>query len=189
MQTRSAARGRPSQGRHPGARAEDRAAELGTAGECASPSCPAWPPGTGGPDDSCESTSVTRFGDCPAAQYPRSRDHLPARGRSTGEGAGNRRGGGQPGSGRANGIDRACRGRGWGAMPSTEGEQMTQQADGSGPGSSDGRRAELIEAAQARWVAALTDLGGRNTLLYYKDRRGGTLALCLPRPAAPAPVP
>ena len=32
-----------------------------------------------------------------------------------------------------------------------------------------GRRAELIQAAQARWIAALTDLGGRNTLLYYKD--------------------
>jgi hypothetical protein len=40
-----------------------------------------------------------------------------------------------------------------------------------------GRRAELIEAAQARWIAALTDLGGRNTLLYYKDRRAGTLDL------------
>jgi very-short-patch-repair endonuclease len=69
-------------------------------------------------------------------------------------------------------------------MTSTEGEQMTQQADGSGPGSSDGRRAELIEAAQARWVAALTDLGGRNTLLYYKDRRAGTLDLGLADPAA-----
>ncbi len=34
---------------------------------------------------------------------------------------------------------------------------MTEQADG--------RRAGLIEAAQARWIAALTDLGGRNTLL------------------------
>jgi len=41
----------------------------------------------------------------------------------------------------------------------------------------DSRRAELIEAAQARWVSALTDLGGRNTLLYYKDRRAGTLDL------------
>lgn len=40
----------------------------------------------------------------------------------------------------------------------------------------DRRRAELIAAAQARWVATLTDLGGRNTLLYYKDRRAGTLA-------------
>jgi very-short-patch-repair endonuclease len=40
-----------------------------------------------------------------------------------------------------------------------------------------GRRSELIEAAQAQWIAALTDLGGRNTLLYYKDRRAGTLDL------------
>jgi hypothetical protein len=35
----------------------------------------------------------------------------------------------------------------------------------------EGRRAELIDSAQATWVSALTDLGGRNTLLYYKDRR------------------
>ncbi len=41
----------------------------------------------------------------------------------------------------------------------------------------DSRRAELIAAAQTRWIAALTDLGGRNTLLYYKDRRVGTLDL------------
>lgn len=41
----------------------------------------------------------------------------------------------------------------------------------------DSRRVELIEAAQARWISALTDLGGRNTLLYYKDRRAGTLDL------------
>ncbi|HEY7430397.1 MAG TPA: AAA domain-containing protein [Streptosporangiaceae bacterium] len=46
----------------------------------------------------------------------------------------------------------------------------------------DSRRAELIAGAQARWVSALTDLGGRNTLLYYKDRRAGTLDL---RPADP----
>jgi very-short-patch-repair endonuclease/DNA polymerase III delta prime subunit len=43
----------------------------------------------------------------------------------------------------------------------------------------DSRRAKLIEAAQAHWIAALTDLGGRNTLLYYKDRRAGTLDLAL----------
>jgi len=42
---------------------------------------------------------------------------------------------------------------------------------------SDGRRAELIQVAQDRWISALTDLGGRNTLLYYKDRRAGTLDL------------
>jgi hypothetical protein len=35
----------------------------------------------------------------------------------------------------------------------------------------------LIETAQARWISTLTDLGGRNTLLYYKDRRAGTLDL------------
>jgi hypothetical protein len=47
-----------------------------------------------------------------------------------------------------------------------------------------GRRSELIEAAQARWIAALTDLGGRNTLLYYKDRRAGTLDLAAADPDA-----
>jgi very-short-patch-repair endonuclease len=64
------------------------------------------------------------------------------------------------------------------------GEQASEQAHGRGPGSPDGRRAELIEAAQARWVAALTDLGGRNTLLYYKDRRAGTLDLAAADPTA-----
>src|SRR5215469_10103015 len=41
----------------------------------------------------------------------------------------------------------------------------------------DARRLELVTAAQRQWIDALTDLGGRNTLLYYKDRRAGTLDL------------
>jgi very-short-patch-repair endonuclease len=41
----------------------------------------------------------------------------------------------------------------------------------------DSRRAGLIAAAQSGWIDALTDLGGRNTLLYFKDRRAGTLDL------------
>src|ERR1700751_3309355 len=56
---------------------------------------------------------------------------------------------------------------------------MTEQTEQAGS-----RRAELIAAAQAGWVAALTDLGGRNTLLYYKDRRAGTLDLAAADPAA-----
>ncbi|GAA3590468.1 hypothetical protein GCM10022419_086350 [Nonomuraea rosea] len=48
---------------------------------------------------------------------------------------------------------------------------------------SNSRRAELIETAQANWISALTDLGGRNTLLYYKDRRAGTLDLAAAHPA------
>ena len=48
----------------------------------------------------------------------------------------------------------------------------------------DSRRSGLIEAARARWIDALTDLGGRNTLLYYKDRRAGTLDLAVADPAA-----
>ena len=41
-----------------------------------------------------------------------------------------------------------------------------------------------MAAAQAGWIDALTDLGGRNTLLYYKDRRAGTLDLAGADPAA-----
>jgi very-short-patch-repair endonuclease len=41
----------------------------------------------------------------------------------------------------------------------------------------DDRRIALVTAAQRQWIDALTDLGGRNTLLYYKDRRAGTLDL------------
>jgi hypothetical protein len=43
----------------------------------------------------------------------------------------------------------------------------------------------LVAAAQERWAAALTELGGRNTLLYYKDRRAGTLGLAAAAPEAP----
>ncbi len=48
----------------------------------------------------------------------------------------------------------------------------------------DSRRLALVSAAQRRWIAALTDLGGRNTLLYYKDRRAGTLDLAPADPEA-----
>jgi hypothetical protein len=41
----------------------------------------------------------------------------------------------------------------------------------------DARRLALVAAAQRQWVDGLTDLGGRNTLLYYKDRRASTLDL------------
>src|SRR5260221_729243 len=43
---------------------------------------------------------------------------------------------------------------------------------------------ELIQAAQEHGAAALTDLGGRNTLLYFKARRSGTLDLAQADPAA-----
>jgi hypothetical protein len=46
------------------------------------------------------------------------------------------------------------------------------------------RHLELIAAVQRQWVDALTDLGGRNTLLYYKDRRAGTLDLASADPDA-----
>jgi len=48
----------------------------------------------------------------------------------------------------------------------------------------DSRRLALVSGAQQRWIAALTDLGGRNTLLYYKDRRAATLDLAQADPEA-----
>jgi very-short-patch-repair endonuclease len=48
----------------------------------------------------------------------------------------------------------------------------------------DARRLELVGTAQRQWIDALTDLGGRNTLLYYKDRRAGTLDVALADPDA-----
>src|SRR6266480_4354848 len=78
-----------------------------------------------------------------------------------------------------------------GAEPGADGEPGTGDEPGAGPEPGtgaghesdnggperDSRRAELIASAQARWISTLTDLGGRNTLLYYKDRRAGTLDL------------
>ena len=60
--------------------------------------------------------------------------------------------------------------------PAAPGTAASGTADAGGEGH-DSRRAELIASAQARWISTLTDLGGRNTLLYYKDRRAGTLDL------------
>jgi len=67
-----------------------------------------------------------------------------------------------------------------------DGDGHVADADGAGEGGDGGatRRAELIAAAQAGWIAALTDLGGRNTLLYYKDRRAATLDLAAADPVA-----
>jgi very-short-patch-repair endonuclease len=53
-----------------------------------------------------------------------------------------------------------------------------QPAGPSEPGDAgDARRLALVAAAQRQWIDGLTDLGGRNTLLYYKDRRASTLDL------------
>src|SRR5256885_15941684 len=57
-----------------------------------------------------------------------------------------------------------------------------------GPGMTEddgSRRLELVRTAQQQWIEALTDLGGRNTLLYYKDRRAGKLDLAHADPHAP----
>ena len=60
------------------------------------------------------------------------------------------------------------------------GEPSDHQPDGA----QGARRAALVAAAQAGWIDALTDLGGRNTLLYFKDRRAGTLDLAAADPVA-----
>ncbi|HTJ31639.1 MAG TPA: AAA domain-containing protein [Dactylosporangium sp.] len=39
------------------------------------------------------------------------------------------------------------------------------------------RRGSLVQEASRRWRSQLIDLGGRNTLLYYRDLRAGTLDL------------
>jgi very-short-patch-repair endonuclease len=65
------------------------------------------------------------------------------------------------------------------AVPPDEqdaGSNVLPAPDGAGNGAAD-RRTGLIKVAQEHWAAALTDLGGRNTLLYFKDRRSGTLDL------------
>jgi hypothetical protein len=38
-------------------------------------------------------------------------------------------------------------------------------------------RASRVRAAIKAWTAQLIDLGGRNTLLYYRDQKVGTLDL------------
>ena len=65
---------------------------------------------------------------------------------------------------------------GQGAWPGGRGASNGEQDVSTGEQEAS-RRARLIAAAQARWISTLTDLGGRNTLLYYKDRRAGTLDL------------
>jgi very-short-patch-repair endonuclease len=80
---------------------------------------------------------------------------------------------GQPGAPQAaRGVDGGERG-----TAASAGATDGRPADHGQHAREDSRRAQLIAAAQARWISTLTDLGGRNTLLYYKDRRAGTLDL------------
>jgi len=67
----------------------------------------------------------------------------------------------------------------------SDGELSNSELSDDEPNSAqDARRAALVAAAQAGWIDALTDLGGRNTLLYFKDRRAGTLDLAAADPVA-----
>src|SRR5688500_4714425 len=49
---------------------------------------------------------------------------------------------------------------------------------------SDAARLELLTRAVAAWKGQLVDLGGRNTLLYYRDLKQGTLDLTSANPDA-----
>ena len=62
--------------------------------------------------------------------------------------------------------------------------QATDGLASGGQAAGSERRTDLIETARTHWASALTDLGGRNTLLYFKDRRSGTLDLAQADPAA-----
>src|SRR3954471_10094053 len=46
------------------------------------------------------------------------------------------------------------------------------------------RRVELVQRAVKEWTAALIDLGGRTTLLRYRDLKAGTLELTNATPSA-----
>ncbi|MFG2038091.1 AAA domain-containing protein [Dactylosporangium sp. NPDC048998] len=46
------------------------------------------------------------------------------------------------------------------------------------------RRGALVQEASRRWRSQLIDLGGRNTLLYYRDLRAGTLDLSAADPVS-----
>jgi hypothetical protein len=50
---------------------------------------------------------------------------------------------------------------------------MTPETSPSNPGG----RLRLVDAAVKAWTGQLIDLGGRNTLLYYRDLKQGTLDL------------
>jgi hypothetical protein len=74
--------------------------------------------------------------------------------------------------------------RGRGGIVDQAGDLVLAAMEGMRTEPADSRRAELVTAARERWVSALTDLGGRNTLLYFKDRRAGTLDLAAADPDA-----
>src|SRR5215472_19292861 len=50
---------------------------------------------------------------------------------------------------------------------------LSRQYEGSGSGGR--RRVDLVGRAVKTWTGELVDLGGRNTLLYYRDLKQGTL--------------
>ena len=54
------------------------------------------------------------------------------------------------------------------------------------PAEEDDPRATRVAAARAAWTRHLVDLGGRNTLLWYRDLPTGTLDLTLAYPGGVA---
>ncbi|MHB1710057.1 MAG: DUF4011 domain-containing protein [Acidimicrobiales bacterium] len=61
-------------------------------------------------------------------------------------------------------------------------------AGASGAAGVDPSRVEAVRRAQEVWKGQLIDLGGRNTLLYYRDLKVGTLDLSPGSPAEPVAV-
>ena len=66
-------------------------------------------------------------------------------------------------------------------------EPSTRPPDTGAVESGNASRAALVQQAVKAWTGQLIDLGGRNTLLYYKDLKQGTLDLGLAPPRSSSP--
>ncbi len=74
------------------------------------------------------------------------------------------------------------------ASPTSGEATPVEGAAGDGPTPDDDPRAVRVAAARAAWTRHLVDLGGRNTLLWYRDLPTGTLDLTSAHPGGVASV-
>ncbi len=72
------------------------------------------------------------------------------------------------------------------ASPTSGEATPVEGAAGAGPTPDDDPRAGRVAAARAAWTRHLVDLGGRNTLLWYRDLPTGTLDLTTGHPGGVA---
>ncbi|HEY7717297.1 MAG TPA: hypothetical protein VH915_00945, partial [Pedococcus sp.] len=70
--------------------------------------------------------------------------------------------------------------------PATNEPAATSGPAPSAPSAPEDPRAERVAAAVATWQRHLVDLGGRNTLLWYRDLPSGTLDLTTAHPGGVA---